>query len=114
MSALEGLNVRGLLDTAFDLARQASLRVGTGELNRVLEEAFERRRPGGKTGYKAKIYYGAQIEKSPPTFVVFVNDPNLFPANYRRYVENRLRDAFQFDEIPLAVHFRRRASLYHD
>ncbi|MCB9834223.1 MAG: ribosome biogenesis GTPase Der [Planctomycetes bacterium] len=114
ISAREGFNVDKAIDVAFDLHRQAQLRVGTGELNRVLEAAFERRRPGGKTGYKAKIFYGTQVDRSPPTFVVFVNDPSLFPGNYQRYVENRLREAFKFDEIPVQVFFRSRDSLYHD
>ena len=89
-------------------------RVPTGELNRVLEQAFERKKPGGKLGYKARIYYGTQVGRLPPAFAVFVNDPKLFPADYRRYVENRLRDAFDFSEIPVRVFFRGRKSLYHD
>lgn len=114
ISALEELNTSGLMDVAFDIAEQAGRRVGTGELNRVLEDAFARRRPGGKHGYKAKMFFGTQVETSPPTFVVFVNDPSLYPANYQRYVENRLREAFEFSEIPIRVFLRKRASMYHD
>lgn len=114
ISALEELNTTGLLDVAFDLDQQARRRVGTGELNRVLEEAFARRRPGGKQGYKAKLFFGTQVETSPPTFVVFVNEPQLYPANYARYLENRLRDAFDFSEIPIRVFLRKRTSIYHD
>ncbi len=114
ISALDGFNVDKAIDVAFDLHQQAQLRVSTGELNRVVEAAYERRRPGGKTGFKAKIYYATQVDRSPPTFVIFVNDPSLFPGNYQRYIENRLRDAFKFDEIPVQVFFRGRDSLYHD
>ncbi|MEE9393369.1 MAG: ribosome biogenesis GTPase Der [Planctomycetota bacterium] len=113
ISALEEFNTKGVLEVAFDIYGQASKRVGTGELNRLLEQAFEKRKPGGKRGYKARIYYGAQVETSPPTFVVFVNDLRMFPENYRRYLENRLREAFDFAEVPLQVRFRRRTSLYH-
>ena len=113
ISATEGFNVDKAIDVAFDLHKQAQVRVGTGELNRVVEKAVERRRPGGKLGYKAKVYYATQVDRSPPTFVLFVNDPTLFPGNYQRYIENRLRDAFSFDEIPVQVFFRRRDSLYH-
>ena len=114
ISATESFNLAGLIDVSFDLHRQAITRVGTGELNRALEQAFQQRKPGGKKGYKTKIYYGTQVDRSPPTFVVFVNEPGLFPSNYRRYIENRLRDAFDFAEIPVQVYFRRRSSLYHD
>ncbi|HGY91700.1 MAG TPA: ribosome biogenesis GTPase Der [Planctomycetes bacterium] len=114
ISALEKMNLEGAIDVAFDLHAQAQVRIGTGELNRVLEQAFERRKPGGRDGYKAKVFYGTQVDRTPPTFIIFVNDPSLFPANYQRYIENRLREAFAFEEIPLQVFFRRRQSLYHD
>ncbi|MCA9319638.1 MAG: ribosome biogenesis GTPase Der [Planctomycetes bacterium] len=113
-SALEGMNLDGAIDVAFDLHRQASIRVGTGELNRAIEAAVERRKPGGREGYKAKVFYATQVDHTPPTFIVFVNDPSLFPANYQRYIQNQLRDAFDFNEVPLNVFFRRRDSLYHD
>jgi GTP-binding protein len=114
VSATEGKRLEHAIDVAFELHNQSSARVTTGELNRVIEKAFERKKPGGKYGYKAKIYFNTQVDRSPPTFVIFVNEPTLFPANYRRYIENRLREAFDFEEIPVHVFFRRRASRFHD
>lgn len=112
-SALENFNVVGAISTAFDLHEQAQTRVGTGELNRLLEGAMRRRRPGGAKGYKARIYYGTQVGVSPPSFSIFVNDMKLFPANYGRYIINQLREEFDFEEIPVRLFFKRRKSLYH-
>ncbi|MEZ6196534.1 MAG: ribosome biogenesis GTPase Der [Planctomycetota bacterium] len=114
MSARQEFNTRGVIDVAFDLHEQASLQAGTGELNRAVKEAFERRKPGGRFGYKARIFYATQVRTSPPTFAVFVNSPDHFPDDYRRYLENRLREAFGFSEVPVHVRFRGRTSIYHD
>jgi len=57
-----------------------------------------------------RIYFAAQVQAAPPTFVFFVNDPGSFPPAYRRYVENKLRERFPFPEIPLRLVFRRRTS----
>lgn len=113
VSALENFNVAGAISTAFDLHDQAQSRVGTGELNRLLEAAMRKRRPGGPRGYKARIYYGTQVGVSPPSFTIFVNDMKLFPANYGRYIINQLREEFDFGEIPVRIFFKRRKSLYH-
>lgn len=112
--ASEGKRLEQAIDVGFDLFDQTTIRATTGELNRAVEAAFERKKPGGKYGYKAKIYFTTQVDRSPPTFVVFVNEPSLFPSNYRRYIENRLREKFEFEEIPVHVFFRRRNSRFHD
>src|SRR5690606_15829486 len=78
MSAKEGTNVHGVIDVAFDLHRQASQRVGTGELNRLVKGILEVRGPSNKLGTQAKVYYAAQVRTNPPTLVLIVNRTELF------------------------------------
>ncbi|NJN14176.1 MAG: hypothetical protein HC813_00465 [Planctomycetes bacterium] len=59
-----------------------------------------------------RIYYGTQTDVNPPTLMLFVNDPRLFRAGYRRFLENRLRADLPFKEIPLRVVYRRRRSIF--
>ena len=89
-------------------------KVGTGELNRLLEAAYEKRHPPGRSGHKAKIYYGTQVGTSPPEFRLFVNDTALFPDDYKRYLENEIRAKFDCGEVPILVTFWRRESRFHD
>jgi GTP-binding protein len=62
-------------------------------------------------GTKApKIYYATQVATAPPTFVIFVNEPSLFPPDYRRSLENRFREYLPFEELPVRIFLRRRQS----
>ncbi len=107
-SAATGYHVDRLLELALRLAEQAKTRVGTGELNRVLEAATERRRPRPYGGRMGRIYYVSQVDISPPTFLLFVNDPTLFPPDYLRYLKNRLREHLPFPEVPLRIQLKAR------
>lgn len=109
-STLEGLQVQECLDLAQELATQARIRVGTGELNRILRETLEIRSPRVKKSRVPKIFYASQVATEPPTVVVFVNDPRSFNPSYRRYMEGRIREAFPFPEIPIRMEFRNRRS----
>ncbi len=102
-SALTGWNVHRVMDVAWGLFQQATTRVGTSEVNSVLESAYALRKPRPKKGKIGRIYYGSQVEIEPPTFVVFVNETWLFPKNYIRYLENRIREAFPMDEVPVKI-----------
>jgi GTP-binding protein len=108
MSAASGVNLRGTLDLAFELHEQASQRVGTGELNRVFRGLLEQRGPSAKLGQIAKIYYVTQVQTNPPTVVLVVNYPELFDHNYMRYLDNRLREALPFEEVPMRILLRSR------
>jgi len=85
-SALDGTNVGGLLRTAQDLYRQAGLRVGTGELNRAIQEATRQNPPPRHAGRSSKVLYATQIGVHPPTVVVFMSGAGGFTAEYRRYL----------------------------
>ncbi|MDF1800252.1 MAG: ribosome biogenesis GTPase Der [Planctomycetota bacterium] len=107
LSAKNGDGVWDTLDLARDLFRQGSTRVKTGELNRVLEDALKARVPSSK-GYRVKVYYATQVDTNPPTFVLFVNDRRLIGKDWLRYLEHRLKEAFEFDEIPIQILVRNR------
>jgi GTP-binding protein len=103
ISAKTRLNLVQTIRLAFELHEQAGVRVGTGELNRAIEAITIQRSPQHKGGKQGRIYYSTQVSVRPPTFLMFVNRPSLFDANYMRYIERSLRDQFPFSEIPLNV-----------
>ena len=108
ISALEGGNVEELLPLARELHQQASLRIGTGELNRAVREALDRRAPKVRAARSPRLLYTTQVGTCPPTFVVFVNDPSVFTAAWRRFLANFLRERFPFGEVPLRIYLRGR------
>ncbi|MCH2105729.1 MAG: ribosome biogenesis GTPase Der [Planctomycetes bacterium] len=105
LSAKKGKGIDQLVEKAEGLFEQGQQRVGTGELNRVLERALTARVPNSK-GYRAKIHYATQAEVSPPTFVLFVNDKKLFTKDYIRYLSNRLRKELPFEDVPVRIVLR--------
>jgi GTP-binding protein len=111
VSAREKTRLREMVDVAFDLHDQARYRVPTAELNRVIGEASAVRGPRVSRGKYPKVYFATQVGIEPPWFILFVNDPLLFKDDFRRFVENRLRRAFPFSEIPLRISFRKRESI---
>ncbi|MGE0481133.1 MAG: ribosome biogenesis GTPase Der [Phycisphaerae bacterium] len=109
LTAKSGKNVDRLVDVASGLFKQAHTRVTTGRLNAVVEEILGERAPSARKGGKLpKIYYAAQVSAAPPTFAFFCNDPALIAENYRRFLENRLRQRLPVSEIPLRLLFRAR------
>jgi GTP-binding protein len=106
-SAREGRNVRAVLEAAERLNEEAHTRVATAEVNRTLEAAYALRAPRPRQGRVGQVYYGTQVSVAPPTFVVFVNDPDLFDENWLRYLENRFREA-AFAHVPLRFLLRPR------
>jgi len=111
-TAKDGKNVLAAIDTAQALFRQGSLRVGTPQINKVLEAARTDFRPPVKVKGTPKIFYGTQIEVNPPTLMLFVNDPRIFSSGYRRFLENRMRESLPFKEIPLRIIYKRRRSIF--
>lgn len=109
-SATEGINLRGILDVAFELHQQASERVPTGHLNRIVRSLIESRGPSSKLGLACKVYFVAQIKTNPPTIAMVVNEPDLFTDNYERFLMNRFREELPFEEVPIKLIVRARAA----
>lgn len=108
VSAKSRQRVQTILPAAMRVQEQRMRRVPTGELNRIMSEALSRHAPPSKAGRRLKFYYATQAEVDPPTFVFFVNDSRLVHFSYSRFIENRLRDAYQFEGTPLKLVFRNR------
>jgi GTP-binding protein len=108
ISAKTGQRVGRVLDTAMEIAAQRRRRVPTGELNRLLADATFRQSPPAVRGTRPKFYYATQASVAPPTFVLFVSDGAAVHFSYARYLENRIRDAFDFGGTPIRLVFRTR------
>jgi GTP-binding protein len=107
-TASTGMNVRETIDLAEQLFRQANTRVGTGQLNVVIQEILALRGPSHKTGTRPpKILYASQTATSPPTIVCFVNDPASFDKGYERFLMNQFHARLPFKEVPIRLILRR-------
>jgi GTPase len=106
ISAKTGQRVARVLELAVDVWGERRKRIGTGELNRLIAAAVERNPPAIVKGKRAKIRYATQAGVAPPTFVLFATDPTSIHFSYRRYLENRIRDAYEFNGTPIRLVFR--------
>ncbi|MCC6143760.1 MAG: ribosome biogenesis GTPase Der [Candidatus Hydrogenedentes bacterium] len=101
---------RQRLFTTFDyidrVAEQANKRIGTGELNRWLEDLRMNHQAPRRKGKEAKIRYMTQASVKPTTFVLFVNSKDLFHFSFMRFLENRLRESFSFEGVPIQLELR--------
>lgn len=108
ISALTGQRVHKVIPEALAVQEARFKRIATGELNRLVRDALARHAPPSKQGKRLKIYYVSQPGVDPPTFVFHVNDPQLVHFSYERYLENRLRETYDFPGTPLRLLFRQR------
>jgi GTP-binding protein len=108
VSAAQGKNVAAVLNLAQKLYRQASTRVSTGDLNRVLHAALTASPPPLRQNRRPKIYYATQVAANPPTVVLFTNSPKLFDNTYQRYLIKTMRDQLPFKDVPIRLHLRKR------
>lgn len=109
ISASLGRNVREVIDLAGELYEQSKVRIGTGELNRLIEKLLAERGPTNKLGDVAKIYYAAQTGIVPPTITLVVNKPDLFTPMYQRFLMNRFRELLPFGEVPIRLRIKARS-----
>ncbi len=105
-SCITRAGLGGLIPLAEKVLEQSLVRVGTGELNRLVRDAVQAHQPPLVKGRRAKIYYLTQPGTSPPEFVFFVNDPGLIKPAYSRYLEKQIRKSLKLDMTPLKLFFR--------
>lgn len=108
VSAKTGQRVDKLFERINYVNEQACMRISTGMLNDVLNDAVSRVQPPTDKGKRLKIYYMTQVSTKPPTFVIFVNDAELFHFSYQRYIENKLREVFGFSGTPIRIVVRQK------
>lgn len=106
VSALSGKRVDKILAEVETVYANASRRVSTGTLNDVIGDMLSVNEPPTRNGRKLKVYYATQPSTLPPTFVLFVNDDKLIHFSYLRYLENGLRNAFDFSGTPIKISLR--------
>ena len=108
ISARTGLRISRMFETLDAVIENQTMRIQTGVLNEILAEAVAMQQPPSDRGRRLKIFYMTQVAVKPPTFVIFVNDKELMHFSYTRYLENKIRDAFDFGGTPLKLIVRER------
>ncbi|HEX3030907.1 MAG TPA: ribosome biogenesis GTPase Der [Bacillota bacterium] len=103
ISAKTKQRVHKILDLVNYVAEQHAMRVGTSQLNDLVREMVALNPPPTDKGRRLKILYVTQVQVKPPTFVIFVNDPELMHFSYLRYMENKLRSTFGFEGTPIRM-----------
>jgi GTPase len=104
-SALTGRNVPKLLERSIELADRRASRIPTPELNRFVQDLLASRPPPAKAGRRLRLYYAAQVERRPPRFAIQVNDRRLITRAWAFHLENRLREAYELQGVPLVIDF---------
>ncbi len=108
ISAITGKRIEEVLELLEYSVDQSTKRIKTGLLNEVVQEAVQLREPPTKKGKRLKIYYCSQVGVKPPTFVFFVNNPDLMHFAYKRYLENTIRENFGFIGSPIVIKIKKR------
>jgi len=108
VSALTRQRVQKLLETAIEVADRRAQRVATSRLNEVMLAAIERRHPPTYRNRYVQIKHVLQVKSDPPVFSFFCNYPKGIKVNYRRYLEDQLRTAFDFTGVPVTLVFRQK------
>ena len=103
VSAKTGQRVEKLFDLINHVAEQNAMRISTSVLNQVINEAIAIVQPPTDKGKRLKIFYGTQASTKPPTFVIFVNNKELFHFSYERYLVNQIRKEFGLEGTPVRI-----------
>ncbi|XEC92764.1 ribosome biogenesis GTPase Der [Paenibacillus tarimensis] len=109
LSAKTKQRLHKLLPVVNHVSEQHALRIQTHLLNDVVADAVAMNPPPTDKGKRLKINYVTQVAVKPPTIVVFVNDPELMHFSYQRYLENKIRGAFNFEGTPIRIFTRRKS-----
>ncbi|MBE6114816.1 MAG: ribosome biogenesis GTPase Der [Erysipelotrichaceae bacterium] len=108
VSALNKSRIHTLFPLIDEVYDECTKRIDTSIINEVVLDAQMMTPPPTHNGKRLRIYYASQVSAAPPTFVLFVNDPELLHFSYRRYIENKLREAFGFTGTPIHIIVRKK------
>jgi len=103
ISAKTGQRVDQVIPIALQVQEERLVKLSTSQLNKVLHQAQDRQPPPTSKGRQFRIYYGTQVRNDPPTFLLYVNDPQLCHFSYMRYLENRIREVYPFLGTPIRI-----------
>jgi len=108
ISAKTGQRVDQVLPKALQVQEERLVRLSTSQLNQILHNAQDDHPGPSSSGRQFKIYYATQVRSDPPTFMLYVNDPQLVHFSYTRYLENRIRADYPFLGTPIRIVYRAR------
>ena len=108
LSAKTRKRIHTLMPEVDKVFENAKRRVSTSTLNNVIVEAVELSPPPSYKGKRLKVYYSTQVDIAPPKFVFHVNNKSLIHFSYERYLENKIREAFNFEGTPIILQFKNR------
>jgi GTP-binding protein len=100
-SAKSGFQLERLLEAIRFVAANLKQKIPTAIVNRTLRDAIETRQPASSHGHRLKFFYATQVKSSPPTFLLFVNNAELFSDQYRKFLQGQLRKAFGYEGCPV-------------
>lgn len=112
ISAKTGQRVSSLFDMINEVSKNNSMRVSTGMLNQVINEAISITQPPSDKGKRLKILYVTQSSTKPPTFVIFVNNKDIFHFSYERYLVNHIRKEFGMNGTPIRIIVREKGEKF--
>jgi GTP-binding protein len=105
VSAQRGRNVGNLLPRALNLAEKAAERIPTSELNRFVADVVAKTPPPSRRGKRLRLFYAAQVEEGPPRIAIQVNDRKLITRDWAYHLENRMRETYELEGVPLVIDF---------
>ncbi len=108
ISALTGKRVDHVLPLALQVQEERLVRLSTSQINRIIQRAQDKHPAPSKTGRALRIYYGTQVRSDPPTFILYVNNPELAHFTYLRYLENQIREDYPFVGTPIRLVLKKR------
>ncbi len=108
ISALTGLRAQKIFSLVEEVYGQYTMRLGTGQINKIIERAASRTQPSLYRGRRIKLFYTTQVSEKPPTFVCFANYPQEIHFSYKRYLLNQIRLEAGLDKTPIRLIFRKR------
>lgn len=108
ISAINKQRIHKILELIDSVYMNRTRKIPTPELNQVMLELVKKNPPPAVKGKQIKIKYATQLPSQTPTFAFFCNLPQYVKEPYKRYVENRMREQFQFTGVPIRIFFRKK------
>lgn len=108
ISALNRQRIHKVIEVADRIIGERSKTISTPEFNDFIKKILKEKPLPMRRGHPLKIKYGTQVKKKPPVFKFFMNTPSELPANYRRYIENKIREEFGFEGVPITMTFKQK------
>ena len=106
ISVAQNLRVRAVMKETYSVYKERQRKVKTAEVNKFIKKATLHYPPPAVKGNNISIKYGTQVHSAPPIFAFFTSHPQLIPIQYKRYMENSLRNYFGFSGVPIKISFR--------